>query len=172
MLILILLLCCVGVVPPLSAQEVRPQVPEVPAELVELFFKDLCPTDGIKCTDDEMALWRSKFTYEAHDLNGDEIPEYFLFIDHHDWCGAGSNCGEHVYMKSGGGYKMLLSDVVLRVMKTRTRGFRDIESRFKMGACTLPDGKNGWEIIVTSYKFNGTEYKALKHKDSRCLKSY
>jgi hypothetical protein len=160
----ILLLCCVSAGAPISAQAVQSRVPD---ELIELFFKELC-TGGLECTKDEMAIWRSRFRYEVHDLNGDKNPEYFLSINHHDWCGAGSNCGNDVYMKSRRGYRMILHDVRLKVMKTRTRGFLDIESHFIMGTC--PSEQAGWEIIVTSYKFNGTVYEARKHRQSRCLK--
>jgi hypothetical protein len=163
---LILLLSCERAVATISAQDVRPRVPD---ELIELFFKKLC-TGGLKCTADEMAIWRSRFRYEVHDLNGDKRPEYFLSINHHDWCGAGSNCGNDVYMKSRRGYRMILHNVRLKVMKTRTKGFLDIESQFRMGVCTRPDAKDGWEIIVTSYKFDGTSYKASKHRQPRCLK--
>ena len=161
-----LLLWSVSAAAPISARAVQPRVP---AELIELFFKNLC-AGGLECTDDEMAIWRSRLRYEMHDLNGDKNPEYFLSINHHDWCGAGSNCGNDVYMKFRRGYRMILHDVRLKVMKTRTKGFRDIESHFQMGACTRPDGQAGWEIIVTSYKFNGTMYTARKHRQSRCLK--
>jgi hypothetical protein len=171
MLILILLLCCVGVVPPLPAQEVQPQAPEVPGELIELFLKDLCPAGGaLECTDEDMARWKSRFEYKLHDLNGDKIPEYFLSIDHHDWCGAGSNCDHTVYMKTARGYKMLASDKVLKVLETRTNGYLDIESHFTMGACSLPDGAHGWEFVVTSYQFNGKKYKASTQTERRCLR--
>jgi hypothetical protein len=171
MLLSILLLCCVTVVPLLSAQDVRPQVPEVPGELVKLFFKDLCPAEGAyKCTDEDMALWKSRFEYKLHDLNGDNVPEYFLSIEHHDWCGAGSNCDNTVYMKTARGYKMLASDKVLKVLETRTNGYLDIESHFTMGACGLPDGESGWEFVVTSYKFNGKKYKASTQTERRCLR--
>lgn len=162
----ILFLCCGRVASSTSAQDARPQVPD---ELIELFFKDLCPK-SLECSDDDVARWRSNFKYEVHDLNGDKIPEYFLSIDHHDWCGAGSNCDDTVYMKTGRGYKIVVSDKVLRVMETRTNGYLDIESHFTMGACTLPDGEPGWELAVTSYKFNRKKYKASTETERRCLK--
>jgi hypothetical protein len=166
-LIVMMLLLCVATNP--ASVTAQGALPPIPKKLVDLFFKDTC-TPSLKCTDEEVAIWRSRFNYEAHDLNGDGVPEFFLSIQHHDWCGAGSNCGNDVYMKVGGGYRVILSNVRLKVLKTRTKGFRDIESQFRMGVCTRPDGKDGWEIIVTSYKFDGTNYKALKHRQPRCLK--
>ena len=137
----------------------RQRVPSgVPKEVIEQFFKDLCPKG---CSDEEVALWKSNLKHESHDLNRDGVPEFFLYVVHSDWCGAGGNCSYSVYRKRNKRYELLLDDKVLRVLDSSTRGYRDLASEFPMGAC---DGGRR-SLRVTLYKYDGNTYRARGTKD-------
>jgi hypothetical protein len=100
--------------------------------------------------------------HELHDLNNDGVDELFLYIEHSDWCGAGSNCSYWAYQKTNGSYKLLLEDKILRVRNTITNGYNDVSSESKMGSC-----QNGFQYSVTPYVFDGLEYKRQKSQ-SEC----
>jgi hypothetical protein len=138
----------------------KPAAHQIPSNLVRVFFKEVCSGLG-GCSDEEIKLWRSNFKYEVHDLNGDRIPEFFLYIDHPNWCGAGFNCNFWVFQRSGRSYKLLVENPVIKVSKTKTKGYRDLESLGRMGGCIFPDGEAGEEKYVTLYKYDGRKYKPL-----------
>ncbi len=131
----------------------------LPSQVVRLVWTEVC---SVPCTDEEIALWRNELKYELHDLNGDGRAEFFVYITHRDWCGSGFNCTFWVFQQipSTNSYRLLASHPVLRILKTKTNGYSDLESHGRMGACVLPNGELGREIYVTVFKYNGKEYDA------------
>lgn len=126
---------------------------DLPKEIVQLLFKGLC---GEGCSDEEVARWKSNLKFEAHDLNADNVPEFVVYIDHSDWCGAGSNCDHWVFQKKEHEYVLLLNDKVFRVKDAVTNGYRDVASETPVGFCD----RNVQRLDVTPYKFDGAEYRA------------
>jgi len=137
--------------------------PNVPVPLLKILFTDLCAKG---CSKEEESQWRKNLRWEVHDLNKDSIPEYFLYIDHADWCGAGgSNCTVWVYQKRERVYKLLASETRLRPLKTYTNGYLDLYGDFRIGASSI---RGTWEYHRTVYKFKGNQYKA--HSEETVLK--
>jgi hypothetical protein len=131
----------------------------VPKQLTELFFAELCSAG---CSVEEKARWKENFRWELHDLNTDSRPEYFLYIDHADWCGAGgSNCTYWVYQKTSGGYKLLLDAPRARPLNRIPNGYRDVSSDFRTGASSSRPGK--FEYNRKTFKFDGRKYR--EHSD-------
>jgi hypothetical protein len=153
-LTLALLIFCGMAVASSSGQETSPEIPD---EVLRLLFEDVCRKE---CSDEEVALWKSNLKYETHDLNGDASLEFFVFIDHSDWCGAGSNCSYWIFQKGERGYTLLLNDKVLRVKDRATNGYRDLASETPMGFCS----RNLQRLYVTPYVYDGKEYRAQPHK--------
>jgi thiamine biosynthesis lipoprotein len=132
---------------------------KLPTDLVKTFFTELCSKG---CSDEEKTRWRENFRWEPHDLNRDSIPEYFLYIDHADWCGAGgSNCQYWVYQKTKSGYKLLIEDARLRPLKSYTNGYRDLASEHRIGASIVPCHS---DYSFTRYKFDGRKYQPYLNK--------
>lgn len=125
----------------------------MPDEVVDLLLKRLCKNG---CSAEEVARWKANLKFETHDLNGDAVTELFVFIDHSDWCGAGSNCDYWVFQKEERGFKIILNDKELRVKEGVTNGYHDLSSETPMGFC----GRNVQRLDVTPYKFDGVEYRA------------
>jgi hypothetical protein len=125
----------------------------IPQRVIDQFFKDLCPSG---CSKEEVGLWKRNLRHKARDLNGDGVPEWFLYVVHSDWCGAGGNCSYSVYQKTPKGFTLLLNDKVLVVGDTVTNGYRDLASEFPMGVCA--DGRR--ELRVTLYRHDGRKYRA------------
>ena len=135
---------------------------EIPKDLVQQLVKDINTNENnFRLSDDDLKILHEHLKYELHDLNGDSIPEFFLYIEHSDWCGAGSNCSYWVYQKKGGGYKLLLEEKVLRVKDTVTKGYKDLASQVPMGFC----GVNVQRADVSLYKFDGERYQFASRKD-------
>ncbi len=107
-------------------------MPKLPKEVTRLLFKDLCKSG---CSDEEVARWRSKLKFETHDLNADGMPEFFAYIEHSDWCGAGSNCDYWIFQRKGRGHVLLLNDKVLRVKDAVSNSYHDLVSETPMGFC-------------------------------------
>ena len=153
-LIITVMLCLTSaVVQPSLVQQDAPR--KLPGEVIKLLFEDACKKG---CSEEELALWKSKLKFESHDLNFDSVPELFLYIDHMDWCGAGSNCSYWVYQRSDAGYKLLVENKVLRVKDTDTNGYLDLASEIPMGFCD----RNVQRLYVTPYKYDGEKYQAQK----------
>lgn len=133
---------------------------ELPEKIVKSLFDFTCSKD---CTDDDIATWRGTLKFETHDLNGDNIPEFFVYIEHSDWCGAGGNCDYWVYQKNKDDYDLLLIDKVLRVKDTITNGYRDLSSVTPMGFCE----QGVQRLSVTPYKYDGEKYQPQPSK-SEC----
>ena len=130
---------------------------KLPEEAVKLLFEDTCRKG---CSDEELALWKSNLKYELHDLNTDGVPELFLYIEHSDWCGAGSNCSYWVYQKNDGAFSLLLKEKVLRVKEMATNGYKDLASQVPMGFC----GINVQRADVSLYKYDGERYQFVSRK--------
>lgn len=130
---------------------------EIPDEIINSLFEDLCSKG---CSHEEVTRWKNNLKLEKHDLNGDAIPELFLWIDHSDWCGAGANCDYWIFQKTGYSYTLLLNDKVLRMKDTVTNGYRDLASETPMGFC----GRNIQRLSVTPYRYDGKKYKPQSHK--------
>lgn len=146
-----LLLC--GAVSASSAQEdVAHKLPE---DVVRLLFKDLCRKG---CSAEDVARWKSNLKFERHDLNRDAVPEFFVYIDHSDWCGAGSNCDYWIFQKNRRGYTLLLRDKELRVKTSASKGFLDLASETPMGFCD----RNVQRLDVTPYRYDGKRYRARR----------
>lgn len=151
----------------LDADPQRPVIGEPDSaldELIRIFFAELCSKG---CAEEARARWKENFWWELHNLDGDSTPEYFLYIDHADWCGAGgSNCAYWIYQKSRGRYKLLLDAPRVASLKSTTKGYRDLYSDFRMGAARQ---RGKFEYYRTVYKFDGQKYreksKRLIYKD-------
>ncbi|MEZ5427737.1 MAG: hypothetical protein R2747_15820 [Pyrinomonadaceae bacterium] len=130
----------------------------LPKSLVQQLILDINDNKNNFClSDEDLKVLHENLKFELHDLNADGVSEYFLYIDHSDWCGAGSNCSYWVYQKAENGYKLLVEDKVLRVKETVTNGYRDLSSEHKTGSC-----ENGFLYFITPYKFNGENYQSEK----------
>jgi len=101
--------------------------------------------------------------FETHDLNADGMPEFFAYIEHSDWCGAGSNCDYWIFQRKGRGHVLLLNDKVLRVKDALSNGYHDLVSETPMGFCD----RKVQRLDVTPYKFDGAEYRA-QHRKTKC----
>jgi hypothetical protein len=130
----------------------------IPKTLAQLFPRQLCAKG---CTAEEVSLWTRNLKHELHDIDGDSVPEFFIKIDHSDWCGAGNNCDYWIYQKVGGKYKLILNDKVLRVRETDSNGYRDLASETPMGFC----GERIQRLAVTLYKYDGEQYQAVSYED-------
>ncbi len=131
-------------------------LPKLPHQLIKLILQDVCSTG---CSESDRAEYKRSLRFERHDLNRDGIPEFFVYIDHRDLCGAGFNCTFWVFQNRKNGYRLLASHPVIRPRKTVTNRYRDLESRGRMGGCTLPNGNWGREVYVTLFKYTGAEYQ-------------
>lgn len=151
-----------------SADKESVRLKKPPTDLVRTFFAELCSKG---CSEEEETRWRENFRWERHDLNRDSVPEYFLYIDHADWCGAGgSNCTYSVYQKTKSGYKLLHEGVRLRPLRSYTNGYRDLASEHRIGASSIPCYS---DYGFTRYKFDGREYqpdlnKTIRKRWRRC----
>jgi hypothetical protein len=136
--------------------EVQSANSKIPEELIQQLIKDINTNKtGFRLSSEDLAILRRNLKYELHDLNRDLRAEFFLYIDHSDWCGAGGNCSYWVYQKTSNGYKLLLADKVLKVMDTVTNGYRDLESQSSVGFCDV----NVQRVWTTFYKYNGNSYQ-------------
>jgi hypothetical protein len=130
---------------------------EISKILIQQLIADINANENnFHLSEEDLEILNKHLKYELNDLNNDGIKEYFLYIDHNDWCGAGSNCSYWVYQKTDNGYKLHLADKVLRAKDTVTNGYRDLWSETPMGFCE----PNVQRLDITAYKFDGKEYQA------------
>lgn len=127
----------------------------LPARIVELVLNDACSTG---CSTEERDAYKRNLKFETKDLNGDNRPEYFVYIEHRGFCGMSFNCEYWVFQRQRNDYHLIARHPVMRVASTVTNGFSDLESEGYMGACVLPDGKTGRHIYLTVFKYSGKEY--------------
>jgi hypothetical protein len=152
-----IILMCLTLIP--TGALGRPQRRVLPNQLLKIFFAELC-SNG--CSDEAKTRWRENLRWKFHDLNKDSTPEYFLYIDHADWCGAGgSNCTYWIYQRISGGYKLLLDAPMARPLKRMTNSYRDIYSDFRLGAA-YPQRK--FEYSRKFYKYDGQKYREHSEK--------
>lgn len=130
--------------------------PKLPTKVTRLYFRKLCP----ECSKYDLVRWRSRLKYEAQDLNGDKVPEYLVWVETHEWCGQG-NCTVSVYKRVRDGYKLLVEGTSLRVLNRTTNGFRDLESKYRTGACTRTDGEIGRDIHLSVFKYTSSKYREI-----------
>jgi hypothetical protein len=129
----------------------------LPRQLINWVLKDVCSSG---CAPDELADYRHNIRFELHDLNGDNIPEFFVYIHHSDLCGNHFNCEYSIFQRRGNGYRLIASSLpALRMANTVTQGYRDLESRHDIGVCPFRGGTMGRDVFVTVLRYNGTEYK-------------
>lgn len=134
---------------------------DLPKKLVQQLIADINTNrNNFHLSDEDLTVLHKHLKSEFYDLNADGGPEFFLFIDHRDWCGAGSNCSYWVYQKIEGGYRLLVEDKVVRVKETVTNGYRDLSSETPMGFCD----RNVQRVSATPYKYDGVKYKAQESK--------
>lgn len=97
------------------------------------------------------------------DVNGDGLPEIFLWAKTAHFCGAVGNCAFWIFQKRGSKYWMLLeaSDYIDRsvmgeqLLRTKSQGYYDI---------LLKGHLSGAETSFSYYKFNGRRYV-----ETRCM---
>ncbi len=136
--------------------------PEIPKDLIQQLIKDINTNENnFRLSDEDLKVLHEHLKFELHDLNGDLIPEFFLYIEHSDWCGAGSNCSYWVYQKKDGGYRLLIEEKVLRVKDMVTNGYKDLASQVPMGFCAV----NVQRADVSLYRYDGERYQFVSRKD-------
>ena len=129
----------------------------LPSQIVDFVLNDACSAG---CSAEVRATYKRTLKFETKDLNGDNRPEFLVYIDHSDWCGLTANCTYWVFRHQRNDYRLIASGYPLvRVANTVTNGFRDLESQHHMGACVRPDGTTGRHISLTVFKYTGKEYK-------------
>src|SRR5207249_3133927 len=105
----------------------------IPHTLIQQLIEEINTNDrNFRLSDGDLRVLNDHVKCELIDLNGDGIAEFFLYIDHSDWCGAGTNCDYWVFQRTRGGYKLLLNDKQLRAIGTLTNGYRDLVSESPM----------------------------------------
>jgi hypothetical protein len=71
------------------------------SNLVQRLIADINDNENnFRLSDTNLEVLYKNLKFELHDLNGDGVAEFFLFIEHSDWCGAGANCNYWVYQKT------------------------------------------------------------------------
>lgn len=135
--------------------EIR-SVPGISDDLVRRIINDISINgNNFSLSTSDIEVLYANLKLELHDLNNDGASEYFLYIDHHDWCGAGANCDYWVYQRTGETHRLMLTDKVLRPQRTITNGYRDLWSESPMGFC----GPNLARLAITRYTFDGARYQ-------------
>lgn len=142
-----------------SSQAVVPSVsPRIPHALIQRLIKEINHNDrNFRLSDGDLRILNDHIKCRLIDLNGDGIAEFFLYIDHSDWCGAGTNCDYWVFQETRGGYKLLLNDKQLRATRTVTNGYRDLVSEKPMGVISPTELR----FQKTVYKFQRQQYRAV-----------
>ena len=134
----------------------KKSVVRLPAQFVDWVLNDAC---SVGCTKAERDEYKANLRWELHDLDRDKRAEWFVYLDHSDWCGAGFNCQFWVFQRRGSRYRLLAQAEVIRAANSITNGYRDLESQGRLAGCPLPDGSWGREIYLTVFKYNGAEYR-------------
>jgi len=131
---------------------------QIPKTLFQQLIMDINTNDkGFHLSDHDLEILRKNLKCKLEDINGDGAEEYFLYIDHPDWCGAGTNCDYWVYQKRSTKYKLLLNDKQLRAKRSKTNGYRDLVSETPMGV--KAPGK--YRFYTTLYQYDGKHYQGV-----------
>ena len=128
---------------------------EISKDMIQQLIADINNNkNNFRLSAADLEVLHKNLKYKLYDLNGDEAPEFFLYIDHSDWCGAGgSNCSYWVYQKTRSGYTLLIEGTKLKPAHSFTKGYKDL----------IGEQKGGWgDYLITTYKFNGKKYKVVK----------
>ncbi len=134
---------------------------KIPNDLIQQIITDINTNENnFHLSKEDLEVLNNHLKHQLHDLNNDGVSEFFLYIEHSDWCGAGSNCSYWVYQKTTTGYKLLVEDKVLQVKDNVTNGYLDLSSETPMGFCD----KNIARLSVTPYKYDGKEYQKQKEQ--------
>jgi hypothetical protein len=129
----------------------------LPNQIITSVMNDLCSSG---CSAEQRADYRHNIRFELHDLNGDGIPECFVYVDHPDWCGNHFNCNYSVFERRRNGHRLIASGYpALRMTNRVTHGYRNLESRHDIGVCVFPNGSLGRDVLVNRFRYNGTQYK-------------
>ena len=152
-MILIALICflCGIVCPKHSCYAQHSAIPET---LIQKLYADI-QDENFRLSDADKEIIKNHLKCKLKDINTDSLLEIFLFVNHSDWCGAGSSCDYWVYQETDHGYKLLLNEKNLRAMKSFTNGYRDIVSEVPMGFCS----KEEQRFATDTYKYDGQRYK-------------
>ena len=125
-------------------------------ELVQWLIGDIEKSN--RMSPEEMEDLNKNLKCELHDLNGDGVPEFLLYIKAYFWCGAGgANCHCWIVQKARKGYKLLLEAMDIRVQDTTTNGYRDLLSVETMWASE--EVTNAQDVYVTVYRYDGNRYQ-------------
>jgi hypothetical protein len=132
-----------------SATRIKP-----PAGLVNAFFAELCSKG---CSEKKVAQLRKNLRLELHDLNRDSVPEYFIYLNRADVCGAGGGyCVYLVFQKTKSGYSLLAQGVKLSPLPSYTNGYRDLVGNNRSDLSIVPCYS---DYASTTYKFDGRKYQ-------------
>ncbi|HEU4477765.1 MAG TPA: hypothetical protein VFR80_04560 [Pyrinomonadaceae bacterium] len=128
----------------------------LPLQIIDQVLQDACSAG---CSTEDLAIYKRSLRFETKDLNRDHHPEFLVYIEHRDFCGMSFNCAYWVFRRRRNDYQLIASGYpVLRVARTVTNGFWDLESQGHMGACVLPDGTTGRHFYLTLFKYSGKKY--------------
>jgi hypothetical protein len=127
---------------------------KIPPDLIQTLFDDI-QTDSFRLSEEDRKIIRDNLKLRRQDVNRDGMPEIFLVVNHHYWCGASGNCKGWIYQKQKSRYRLLLEDHSLVVTNRFTKGYRDIQSRMHGGMCSREE----WQTDVVTYKYNGKAYR-------------
>jgi hypothetical protein len=153
--LLISLFLFLSAFPSRASQESASNIPEA---LVQQLIKDINTNDnGSRLSDHDLEILRKNLKCKLEDINGDGTVEYFLYIEHPDWCGAGTNCDYWVYQDRSARYNLLLNEKQLSAKRTKTNGYRDLVSETPMGV--IAPGK--YRFNTTLYKYDGKQYREV-----------
>lgn len=137
-------------------------IKKVPVGLLKIFQQEVCAKG---CSETQFSNWKRDLNYRLKDLNKDGKPEYFLTIEHPDWCGAGGNCDTWIYRKIGNTYKLIFANKNPHITTKKINNFSVIESRVPMGFCE----KNVQRFFVTKYIFRSDKYLAQVDDEIKCV---
>ena len=129
----------------------------LPNQIIASVMNDLCSSG---CSDEQRADYRRNLRFERHDLNGDGISEFFVYVNHGDWCGNHFNCDYSVFQRHRNHYRVIANGYpALRLTTRITHGYRDLESRHDTGVCVFPNGSDGRDVFVNVLRYDGMRYK-------------
>ena len=66
----------------------------LPSQIIDFVLKDACSAG---CSTEDRAAYKSTLRFETRDLNGDQKPEFLVYIEHRDFCGMTFNCDYWVF---------------------------------------------------------------------------
>jgi hypothetical protein len=131
---------------------------KIPDSLIQQLIKDINTNDhDSRLSKHDLDVLRKNLKCKLKDIDGDGAAEFFLYIDHFEWFGAGFNCDYWVYQKGATNYKLLLNEKQVRAKESKTNGYLDLVSETPMGVIA-PDK---YRFSITLYKYDGKQYRAV-----------